>query len=57
MILNAKNFELWTIDQGMGTADPALKDVEAKGDDYNYNSLDNNPRDLEWMPGGLYNDS
>jgi hypothetical protein len=72
MILNVKNFKLWTIDQELGTADPALKDVEAKGDDRNYNSLDNYPsrpanlalkdymqkfRDLEWMPGGLYNDS
>jgi hypothetical protein len=70
MILNVKNFKLWTIDQEMGSADPALKDVQAKGDDRNYNSLDNYPsraanlvlndymqkfRDLEWMPGGLYN--
>jgi hypothetical protein len=43
MILNVKNFKLWTIDQDMGTADPALKDVQAKGDDSNYNSLDNYP--------------
>jgi hypothetical protein len=72
MILNVKNFKLWTIDQEMGTSDPALKDVQAKGDDRNYNSLDNYPsrpaslalrdymqkfRDLEWIPGGLYNGS
>ena len=43
IILNAKDFKLWTIDQEMGTADPALKDVEAKGDDRNYNSLNNYP--------------
>lgn len=72
MILNVKNFKLWTIDQEMGNADPALANVQAKGDDSNYNSLDNHPsrpanlalkdymqkfRDLTWMPGGLYNGS
>jgi hypothetical protein len=72
MILNVKNFKLWTINQETGNADPALADVQAKGDDSNYNSLDNYPsraanlalkdyqqkfRDLEWMPGGHYNGS
>lgn len=72
MILNVKNFKLWTIDQEMSNADPALTDVEVKGDGSNYNSLDNYPsrpanlalkaymqkfRNLEWMPGGLYNGS
>jgi len=72
MILNVETLELWTVDQETGTADPALEDIQAKGDENNDNSLDNYPsrsatlalkdyikkfRDLEWMPGGLYNDT
>jgi hypothetical protein len=41
MVLNVKNFRLWTIDQEMGNRDPALANNPARGDDSNRNSLDN----------------
>ncbi len=63
--------KLWTIDQESGNADFALKDME-KQVSKNENSLDNYPsrpvkdalrdymqkfRSLEWIPGGLQNET
>ncbi|KAH8592925.1 hypothetical protein B0O99DRAFT_628459 [Bisporella sp. PMI_857] len=73
MVLNTKNYKIWTIDKFNGNADPATKDIDSEfADRKEYPSLDNYPnrsarkvlRDymnkfvaLEWMPGGLSNGS
>ncbi|KAI0154672.1 hypothetical protein GGR57DRAFT_107916 [Xylariaceae sp. FL1272] len=71
MILDTKTYEMWLINQGGGTSDPALEGVPGRNiTTANENDLNLTPsrpaaeflrdmisrfRTLEWIPGGLYN--